>query len=128
MNKQAKYGKHNLCALLADLHKRGRRLNIADAMTPIDSGAGSRFGEDVIRITGSDEFCEAVLSRLADLIEVERSDATRLDASWSEVKSNDGRFAKGQGGNSIYLRMAIRGSGSNDSPMAVAHRATRARY
>jgi hypothetical protein len=126
MNKQAKYGKHNLCALLADLHKRGRRLNIADAMTPIDSGAGSRFGEDVIRITGSDEFCEAVLSRLADLIEVERSDATRLDASWSEVKSNDGRFSKGAGGNSIYLRMANRGR--TDSPMALAHRSTRTRY
>ena len=126
MNQTSKYGKANLCALLARLQKQGKRLDIARVMCPVDSGSGSRFGEDVIRITGSDEFCEAVLSRLSDLIEVERSDATRLDASWSEVKSNDGRFSKGAGGNSIYLRMANRGR--TDSPMAVAHRATRARY
>jgi len=119
-----KYGKANLCSLLASLHKSGKPLPIASVMSPVDSGEGSRFGEDVIRITGSDEFCKAVLSRLSDLIEVERSDSVRLDASWSEVKGD--KFVKGAGQNSIYLRMALRGR--TNSPMAIAHRAARINY
>lgn len=121
----AKYGKANLCFLLARLEESGPK-PIIPVMQPVDNSPGSRFGEDVIRITGSDEFCEAVLSRLADLVRVERSDGTRLDCSWSEVKSDDNRFAKGKGNNSIYLRMAVRGGG--DSAMAQAHRMTRLEF
>ena len=124
MKTTSKYGKANLCALLATLAK-GKPLPIAPVMMPVSTDAGSRFGEDVIRITGSDEFCQAVLSRLADLIEVERSNHLRLDCSWSEVKDGD-RFKKGCGGNSIYLRMAKRST--NDSPMAVSHRAARIHF
>jgi hypothetical protein len=103
--KNARYGKANLLSWMKAL--KGRHLDVQGAMAPIDNSEGSRFGEDVIRITGSDMFCAAVLSRLQDLVEVEGPN-TRLDCSWSEVKSGDGRFAKGDGGNSIYLRMAVR--------------------
>lgn len=119
-----KYGKANLCVWLAKLAAEKPK-NIIEAMQPIDDAPGSRFGEDVIRITGSDEFCEAVLSRVADLIEIERADGTRLDCSWSEIK-DDERFAKGAGKNSIYLRMALRRV--NNSPMSLAHQSVRSRY
>jgi len=120
-------GKIALCALMAKLSKK-KPMPIANVMRPIQKESGSRFGEDVIRITGSEEFCTAVLSRVSDLIEVERDDATRLDCSWSVIEDGGDRFRKGGGGHVIYLRMAVRSSDSNDSPMSVAHRETRIHF
>lgn len=103
---RAKYGKANLLKALAKLNSRPIKVKIVDVMTPVSPDKGSRFGEDVIRITGSDRFCSVVLSRLSEMIEIEHSLTTRLDCAWQEVDGN--KFTKGSGGNSIYLRMALR--------------------
>lgn len=47
---------------------------------------GSKYGAGGVRIDGTPEFIDAVLSRLKDLIEFE-NDETRLELSRSEVKA-----------------------------------------
>ena len=70
---------------------------------------GKTFGADVIRITGSSEFVDAVLSRIADLVCVELGDA-RLAASWGTCEPENGGVAsKFQcTGETVYLKMGSR--------------------
>ena len=70
--------------------------------------SGKTFGLDGIRIDGSMEFIDAVLSRLQDLIAGE-SLTTRLQASLSDCSKAEGEFNKGNGGNVCYIRLAQRG-------------------
>lgn len=77
--------------------------------------AGSTYGEDGIRITGSREFVDSVLSRLQDLLEYE-SDTTRLSVTYAEqtgrTRDKDGKpiFSKdGTGQWSCYIKVAERG-------------------
>jgi len=49
---------------------------------------GSRYGACGIRIDGTPEFIEAVLSNLKDLLPGENQ-STRLELAWNEVKSTE---------------------------------------
>jgi len=58
---------------------------------------GSTIDEDGIRVTGTLEFIEAVISRLSDLLKFENSEATRLQISCSELTDKDtGRRIEGR--------------------------------
>ena len=65
---------------------------------------------DSIRITGSRQFCDAVLSRLADIMtEMEDSDNHLLDISYSEMTDrDDGKLMEGQF--AVYAFAQERGS------------------
>lgn len=80
--------------------------------TPVSYKArGSRYGACGIRIDGNEQFVDAVLSRLKDLIEGE-NDATRLDCSYTEVdgsKLNKAFNNKEEGAICCYIRVAERG-------------------
>lgn len=69
---------------------------------------GKTFGLCGIRIDGSMEFIDAVLSRLQDLLDGENH-VTRLQASLSDCSKAEGDFNKGNGGNVCYIRLAMRG-------------------
>jgi len=57
------------------------------AMKPVDSDhKGSTFSEDAIRITGSKEFIESVISRLKEFLKYE-SETTKLNISYRETSS-----------------------------------------
>ena len=66
---------------------RGLPLGMPIAMKPIDSDhKGSTFSEDAIRITGSTEFIESVISRLKEFLKYE-SETTKLNVSFRETSS-----------------------------------------
>lgn len=50
---------------------------------------GSTIDEDGIRICGSLEFIESVVSRLGDLLKFENNEATRLSIACSEITDKD---------------------------------------
>jgi hypothetical protein len=52
---------------------------------------GSTFGEDSIRVSGTREFIDSVLSRLKDLLEYE-SIKTRLQVSYQQCQPKDGNW------------------------------------
>ena len=67
---------------------------------------GKTFAEDVIRITGSTEFIDSVLSRLKDLIPYE-GDTTRLDLNMSESFDKETKLSLGA--YNCYIRVQERG-------------------
>jgi len=76
--------------------------------------SGSTYGEDGIRIDGSIEFIDSVLSRIQDLLEYE-NETTRLSVSYSEIaersKTSEGvTFGQGTGTYCCYIRVAQRGN------------------
>jgi len=88
-------------------------------MKPLPYDArGSRYGSAGIRIDGSPEFCDAVLSRLKDILAAENS-ATRINLSWNEVSDDDNlgkRFNnKEDDASCVYIRLQSRGNGKRTS-------------
>jgi|GEM_PF-1923347 len=88
-------------------------------MDPLPANAdGSTYGTDSIRIGGSAEFVDAVLSRLKDLIHLENG-RTRLAVSRSKVKPKDiGGKVKGFANAShsaecVYIHARERGPGAH---------------
>ena len=75
---------------------------------------GSRYGSSGIRIDGTPEFCDAVLSRLKDILAAENS-VTRINLSWNEVSDDDKlgkRFNnKEEDASCVYIRLQERGNG-----------------
>lgn len=73
---------------------------------------GSTYGEDAIRITGTPEFIDAVMSRLKDLIAAENRQ-TRLQLSRQPCKDKDtGRpltDEHGQPVEAVYIQVHERG-------------------
>ena len=69
---------------------------------------GKTFGLDGIRIDGSMEFIDSVLSRLQDMLTGENC-TTRLQTNISDCSKAEGDFNKGNGGNVCYIRLAERG-------------------
>ena len=88
--------------------------NPAAVIQPMTSGhEGSTYGEDGIRIDGSEAFIRAVLSKLKDLLVLENN-CTRLAASYNEIaerrKTATGvEFGGGTGRYCCYIRAALRG-------------------
>lgn len=101
--------------------KRGQLAHLA-AMKPNQSivskvrplaykSKGSTYGADGIRVSGSPEFIDAVMSRLKDLIDCE-NDLTRLAISRSVVESptiNGKKKEFHDGGEVLYIQVAERG-------------------
>ena len=87
---------------------------ITDKIRPLPyKHEGSTYGEDGIRIDGSQEFIFAVLSRLQDLLDLEAVN-TRLSVSMSEIATrtkigNGVQFGDGTGNWCCYIRCAERG-------------------
>lgn len=67
---------------------------------------GSTYGEDSIRLTGSREFCDAVLSQLKDLLRYEAA-TTRLQVVYSEVVDRETKEPTGDW--SVYIQVHERG-------------------
>ena len=93
----------------AELMKLWRELepnqNPLEKMAPLSSGhKGKTFGLDGVRIDGSMEFIQAVLSCLKPLIDGENN-LTRLHLSHSDCSKAEGDFNKGNGGNVCYIRL-----------------------
>lgn len=94
----------------------GDNLPIIPHMQPIPYKAtGSRYGACGIRIDGSPDFIDAVLSRLKDLLAGENS-VTRLELARSEVNKDGGikKFenaatSKGKPAEVCYIRLHMRG-------------------
>lgn len=58
---------------------------------------GSTIDEDGIRLCGSLEFIESVISRLSDLLKFENNQATRLNVACSEITDkNTGKRINGK--------------------------------
>lgn len=68
---------------------------------------GSTFDEDSIRITGSQEFIDSVLSRLKDLLKYESAD-TRLQVMYQE--SQDKKTKQPTGSYCAYVQVHERGA------------------
>lgn len=67
--------------------KRRRKLN----PTPVPyKHRGSKYSEDTLRITGSREFIDAILSRLTELLQFENGD-TRLQVTYQQAVDKDTR-------------------------------------
>jgi len=68
---------------------------------------GSTYGHDGIRIEGSPEFIDAILSRLQDLLAYENGD-TRLGVAYSQVQAKPGKDHTG-GDHVCYVKFHERG-------------------
>ena len=51
---------------------------------------GTKFREDGLRITGSPEFINGVLSRLKDMLQFETNPATKLDIEYRQIENKQG--------------------------------------
>lgn len=70
-------------------HWQGIKAGQPLAVTPVAyKHEGSTYAEDGIRITGSSEFIDSVLSRLTDLLAHENGQ-TRLQVSYQQSKDRD---------------------------------------
>ncbi len=67
---------------------------------------GSTYGEDGIRITGSQRFIDSVLSRLKDLLEYENCE-TRLQVAYQESKDRETQTSLGS--YNCYVQVHERG-------------------
>ena len=68
---------------------------------------GSTYGHDGIRVEGSREFIDAILSRLTDLMAYENTD-TRLNLNYQKVQPREGKPASG-GDWVCYVKIHQRG-------------------
>jgi hypothetical protein len=88
---------------------------------------GSTYGHDGIRIEGSPEFIDGILSRLQDLLAYENAD-TRLGVAYSQVTAKPGKGHSG-GDHVCYVKFHERGNEAramNHAFGAVTYRPPRA--
>lgn len=71
---------------------RNLKANMPLAMQAVsEDHTGTRFRADGLRITGSPQFINSVLSRLKDMLQYEgSSDKIRLDVEYREIESQEG--------------------------------------
>ena len=69
---------------------------------------GSTYGEDSIRITGSQGFVDGILSRLKDLLDNENED-TRLQVTYGTVEPMAGKTPPPMGAIACYVQVHRRG-------------------
>ena len=88
-------------------HWRGIKPDQKITITPVAyKHEGSTYNEDGIRITGSREFIDKVLSRLTDLLDYE-GDSTRLQLNYQESK--DRETGASIGSYNCYIQVHMRG-------------------
>lgn len=51
---------------------------------------GTRFDQDGIRITGSPDFINGVISRLKDMLQYDAHPGTKLDVEYRQIETKDG--------------------------------------
>lgn len=65
--------------------------NMPLAITPINPmHKGTRFREDGMRITGSPEFINSILSRIKDFIQYDTNPGTKLDVEYRQIETKGG--------------------------------------
>ena len=102
---------------------------ILSEMIPISyKASGSKYGACGIRIDGTPEFIDAVLSHLKELIDGENTE-TRLQLSRTPVENNgDHNFCNRENGaECCYIRLHERGNESKHFHRIVKHFSDRAR-
>jgi hypothetical protein len=100
---------------LAEWHGLTQGQNPLEHMTPIPyKSEGSRYGPRTLRIGGSPEFIDAVLSNLKPLLDGENQ-VTRLELARNEVKptvinGEEKRFTNAASNAEVcYIRLHVRG-------------------
>jgi hypothetical protein len=91
--------------ILAHWRRLAPNQPIAPAVVPYKHH-GTTYGQDGIRLTGSPQFIDAVLSRLRDLLEFE-SLTTRLQVTYQESK--DRATGEKLGSYNCYIQVHERG-------------------
>lgn len=67
--------------------------NLPLQIKPIDPNhRGTRFQEDGLRITGSPEFINSVLSRIKDFLTYDTNPATKLDVEYRQIENQEGEL------------------------------------
>jgi hypothetical protein len=65
--------------------------NLPLKLHPIDPHhKGTRFHEDGLRITGSPEFINSILSRIKDFLGYESNPGTKLDVEYRQIETKEG--------------------------------------
>ncbi len=80
-------------ALKADVldHWKNLQPNMRIQMEPVsDDHRGTRFRSDGLRVTGSPQFINSVLSRIKDIANFEDNDQYRLDVEYRQIESKSG--------------------------------------
>ena len=92
-------------------HWQGLTPNQQIPVTPVPyKHEGTTYGEDGIRITGSREFIDGVLSRLTDLLKYENG-STRLQVVYKQSEGRPGKPLHTDGWN-CYVQVHERGPGA----------------
>ena len=60
---------------------------------------GTKFRQDGLRVTGSPEFINGVLSRIKDLLQYETNPATKLEVEYRQIENKEGDLV----GKPIYV-------------------------
>lgn len=70
---------------------QGLRPNMPIRPTPVNKQhKGTKFREDGLRITGSPDFINGVLSRLKDLLQYESNPGTKLEVEYRQIENKEG--------------------------------------
>ena len=62
-------------------------------IAPIEPGKhGTRFHEDGLRITGTPEFINSILSRMKDFLAYDINPGTKLDVEYRQIENKEGEI------------------------------------
>lgn len=68
--------------------------NMPLQISPIDPNHhGTRFQEDGLRITGTPEFINSILSRIKDFLQYDLNPGTKLDVEYRQIENKEGDLA-----------------------------------
>jgi hypothetical protein len=69
------------------------RPNLPIRPTPVNSQhKGTKFREDGLRVTGSPDFINGVLSRLKDLLQYDTNPGTKLEVEYRAIENKEGQL------------------------------------
>jgi hypothetical protein len=70
----------------------GLKPNLPVMPTPVPKNhKGTRFDQDGIRITGSPDFINGVISRLKDMLQYYNNPSTKLDVEYRQIETKQGQ-------------------------------------
>ena len=69
------------------------RPNLPINPTPVKkTHKGTRFDQDGIRVTGSPDFINGVISRLKDFLKYDQNPSTKLDIEYRQIETKQGEY------------------------------------
>ena len=95
---------------------RSLKPNLPIVPTPVSKNhKGTRFDQDGIRVTGSPDFINGVISRLKDMLQYYDNPSTKLDVEYRQIETKQGQ----PHARPIYVFYihVIEAGGPNDSKM-----------